>query len=218
MAKECRPFYSYKEVRLSTEPANASSTVSIRISNNHGSSRPTLIGDQPRGIPKSSDETIFAKSCLASSAGIYFRQSKKHPRSFLWRVLDGGRVLSLQCLDLSKSSSAAADTPTVVRLSFSSPIRPAGVAFADWDKHNTLYAFIVTEVNDLYTLALPAQIFHQNSSTQETAQDWCNNSLLSSFSFRYPHRLIARSPEELLVSLHDGGLLRLTREKDGSGL
>lgn len=217
MAEDPPSFYAYKEVRVSSDPVDAASVRSIRLPNPHGSSRPLSRRKSSRDGSRTIDENSFARAHLATSAAIYFRHSKKHPRSFLWRVLEEGTVLGLQCIDLNKSSATASDASQVLRLIFPSPIRPAGIAFADSDKHNCLYVFALTAANDLYTLTLPAHFFSQQSSADEHIDTWCKTFQPSSFSFRYPHRLVARNEAELLVSLHDGGLLRLTREADSNG-
>jgi hypothetical protein len=221
MAEEERhPLYSYKEVRVSSDPPHPSAVISIHLPthpNAHHPTRPTIRAERRNGTSIPTDETAFAKAHLATSAAIYFRHNRKHPRSFLWRVLEDGRVLSIQCVDLNKSSSTTHDPFLTLRFTFPNPIRPAGVAFADSEKHTSLSVFVITAANDLYTLTLPAQLFHQSSVSEGAVDRWCKTFLPSSFSFRYPHRLVARTSEELWVSLHDGGLLRLTRPKDGDG-
>ena len=214
------PFYPYKETRLSVNPTHPAAANTIRLPShtlgNHNS-RASSRRAQGNDTNVTDDETLFAKRHLATSASVYHRHSKKHPRSFLWRVLEDGKVLSIRCVDVRRSSNTAPDPSLTLRLLFPNPIRPAGVALADSDHHNSVDVFVVTTSNDLYTLSLKANFFHTPSSAEASVEKWCKIFLPSSFSFRYPHRIVARNPQELLVSLHDGGLLRLTRNAEDDG-
>ncbi|KAI9816409.1 MAG: hypothetical protein M1832_005076 [Thelocarpon impressellum] len=216
------PFYSFKETRLSLNSSPPSSTIAIRPPS-HASlaiqtSRVPLLRRNPaKESLVAEDETVFARRLLATSASAYHRQSRRYPRSFLWRVLEDGKVLSIQAVDLSKSSEHAPEAPLILRLAFPNPVRPAGVTLSDSDLDDALNVFVVTTSNDLYTLTLSPKHFQQPSTAESSVEKWCKTFLPSSFSFRYPHRIVARSPQELLVSLHDGGLLRLTRGRDDDG-
>ncbi|KAI9846098.1 MAG: hypothetical protein M1837_004354 [Sclerophora amabilis] len=215
------PFYAFKETRLSLEPSYLGSTIAIRLPA-HGVANESARTPQRRLLfsdaNPADDEAAFAKSNLASSGSIYSRKTKKYPRSFLWRVLEDGKVLSIQCVDLSKSSDPDREGALTLRLIFPIAIRPGGISFSDSEDYEPVSVFVLTTSNDLYTLTLRPDFFHKASATERNVVDWCKTYLSSSFSFRYPHRLVARSPSELLISLHDGGLLRLTKklEDDGS--
>ncbi|KAI9761401.1 MAG: 60S ribosomal protein L35 [Chaenotheca gracillima] len=216
-----QPFFSSKETRLNLEPSFPRSTIAIRLpangAANHSARTPQRRILHGIDLPTADDESSFAKRNLASASSIYFRQNKKHPRSFLWRVLDDGKVLSIQSVDLSKSSDQERDAALTLRLTFSSPIRPGGVCFADSADREPFSVFVLTASNDLYTLTLRPDFFRKSSATENNVEDWCKTYLSTSFSFRHPHRLLVKDPSTLLISIHDGGLLRLTRAPDDDG-
>jgi len=205
--------YSHKEARLNLESTVPGSTVAIRLPA-HGtsswSSRAAQKRPLPIDVPPAEDESAFRQRHLASAASIFYRQHHQSPRCFLWRVLEDGKVISLQTADLCKQDKAS-DTYLTLRLTLPGPIRPLCVAFADDKQHDVLSVFVLTESNHLYTLTLRPEFFRKRSSTEDNVRDWCKIYAPSAFSFKHPHRLVALSSEQLLVSLHDGGLLRLDR-------
>jgi nuclear pore complex protein Nup160 len=205
--------YSHKETRLNLESTVPGSTVAIRLPA-HGtsswSSRAAQKRPLPTDVPPAEDESAFRQRHLASAASIFYRQHHQSPRGFLWRVLEDGKVISIQTADLCKQDKAP-DTYLTLRLVLPGPIRPLCVAFADDKQHDVLSVFILTESNHLYTLTLRPEFFRRRSSTEDNVGDWCKIYPPSAFSFKHPHRLVALSSEQLLVSLHDGGLLRLDR-------
>jgi nuclear pore complex protein Nup160 len=205
--------YTHKEARLNLESAVPGSNVAIRLPA-HGttswSSRAAQKRPLPTDIPPAEDESAFKQRHLASAASIFYRQHHQSPRGFLWRVLEDGKVLSIQAADLCKQDKAP-DTHLTLRLVFPSPIRPLCIAFADDKQHDVLSVFVLTESNHLYTLTLRPEFFRRRSSTEDNVGDWCKIYASSAFSFKHPHRLVALNSEQLLISLHDGGLLRLDR-------
>lgn len=207
------PLYNYKETRLNLESAIPGSTVSIRLPS-HGASSKSSRTAQKRpfttDIPLAEDENGFRQRHLASAASVYYRRFHQSPRSFLWRVLEDGKVLSIQAVDLCKQEKVP-DAHLTLRLTFSNPIRPNCVAFADHKEHDALSVFILTESNHLYTLTLRPEYFRRRASTEDNVADWCKIYLSSAFGFKHPHRLVSLGTEEVLISLHDGGLLKLDR-------
>ncbi len=205
--------YSHKEARLNLESAVPSSTVAIRLPA-HGtsswSSRAAQKRSLPTDIPPAEDESAFKHRHLASASSIFYRQHHQSPRGFLWRVLEDGKVLLIQTADLCKQDKAP-DTHLTLRLVLPSSIRPLCIAFADEKQHDVLSGFFLTESNHLYTLTLRPEFFRRRSSTEDNVGDWCKIYNSSAFSFKHPYRLVALSSEQLLFSLHDGGLLRLDR-------
>lgn len=205
--------YSHKEARLNLESAIPGSSVAIRLPA-HGtstwSSRAAQKRPLPTDVPPAEDENSFRQRHVASAASIFYRQHHQSPRGFLWRILEDGKVLSIQAADLCKQDKAP-DTQLTLRLVLPSPIRPSCIAFADYKQHDVLSTFVLTESNHLYTLTLRPEFFRRRSSTEDNVADWCKIYASSAFSFKHPHRLVALGSEELLVSLHDGGLLKLDR-------
>ena len=211
----------YKETRVNVESDDPELIVTISLP---GDGRPTpssriLHRKQQAGQSSvAEDETTFAKEHLASSAFLHFRQDEAQPRSLLARILNGGRVLSIQCLDFTTQPRKEREAALNLQFIFSSSIRPLGVSFADHEKRGAVDVFVLTSSNDLYTIALRPDFFHTSSAGEAGIASWCKSYLSPSFAFRFPHRLIARSAQELFLCLHDGGLLRLTRGPGEDGM
>lgn len=219
MAKN-KVLYLYKEARLNLEQAFPGSTIAVSLPSH---TSPTF-GSRPQ--PKRTvisekyidqDEDEFAKRHLASEGSIFFRRIHKYPRSFLWRILDDRRVLEIQSIDLDQDYDNQAEATLTLLLSFPTTIRPFGVAFSEPEDRDALNVFVLTTSNDLYTLNLHRDFFIKPTATDIDIGDWCKTFMPSSFSFRQPYRLIATSAVELLVSLHDGGLMRLSRKPGDDG-
>lgn len=209
----------YKETRLNLEPAHAGSTVAISLpSNNNGSflSRPqakrTILSDSY----VEQDETSFARRNLATEASIYFRRIHKYPRCFLWRILDDRKVLEIRSIDLD-SEKFSKEATLVLLLEFPTSIRPFGIAFAEPEERDALTVFALTTSNELYTITLHKELFVRLAATETDVKDWCKSFTPAVLSFRTPYRLVATNANELLLSLHDGGLLRLTRKAGEDG-
>ncbi|KAH0562114.1 hypothetical protein GP486_003190 [Trichoglossum hirsutum] len=211
------PFYLFKELRLSLEPACPDSIVTIRLPPHGQPSKTSQRRVKPSELLPAEDEGAFAKKHLASSSSIYFRRNQKYPRSFLWRVLEDGKTLSIQSVDLSKSAKSTAEASIILRLAFPNAIRPAGVVLSDSKEHEHSNVFVLTSSDGLYTFTLRPEFFTRASSIEANVSFWCKVFLPSSFSFRYPHRLAALNPRELLISLHDGGVLKLSRRQEDDG-
>ncbi|KAF2088828.1 hypothetical protein K490DRAFT_72530 [Saccharata proteae CBS 121410] len=213
--------YLYTEARLNLDAPYAGSTIGFTLPPH--SSAPFL--SRPRGQRAvvddgypSSNEVSFARRHLASSdASIFFRRKHPYPRSFLWRILDDRKVLEVRSVDLSIDPEHKGEAILTLLLSFPNAIRPYGVALAEPGERDALNIFVVTTANELYTLNLHKDFFIRTAATEIDVEDWCKTFVPSAFSFRYPYRLVAASAEDLWVSLHDGGLLRLTREAGDDG-
>lgn len=214
------PFYAYKETRLNLDHAIQGSTVAVRLPS-HGaptwSSRTSQKRSHTADIGIAEDEGSFRQKHLATAASIFHRTFNKSPRSFLWRILEDGKVLSIRAVDVSRQHNAA-DANLTLRLILPSPIRPGCIAFSDSKEHDVLSTFVLTESNHLYTLSLRPDFLKRNSSIEDNVGDWCKSYLSSAFAFKTPHRLVDLSADNLLVSLYDGGLLRLSRISGGDGI
>ncbi|KAF4632411.1 hypothetical protein G7Y89_g5712 [Cudoniella acicularis] len=213
------PFYAYKETRLDLDSSAPDSTIAIRLPAHGASSwasRATQKRSQTLELPIAEDEDTFRQRHLATAASVYHRVHQKSPRSFLWRVLEDGKVLSIRAIDLSRQSKSA-DANLTLRLYFPTPIVPCGIALSDSEEHDVLSAFVLTESHHLYTLTLRPDFFRKTTSTEENIGDWCKSYLSSAFSFKRTHRLVALTADELLISLTDGGLLKLSRKSGGDG-
>lgn len=210
----------YKETRVDLEPISPKSTIHIQIpahGQSHRSSR-TAQRRLPLGnVAVAEDEDAFAKRHLATSGSVYFRQNKRYPRSFSWRVLESHRVLELRSIDLTKSEHDRHEATLTLRLAFANTIRTGAVALSDPEEHDLLNVFVLTKGNELYTLTLRPEAFCRVAATEGNVGEWCKSFMPASFSISSPHRMLANGPYELFISLHDGRLLRLTRKAGDDG-
>ncbi|PBP18993.1 DNA repair protein RAD51 [Diplocarpon rosae] len=214
-----RPMNVYKETRLDLESPTPGCTVAIRLPA-HGASthsRTALKRAQIVELPVAEDENTFRQHHLASAAAIHYRTYFKSPRSFLWRVLEDGKVLSIRSVDISRSSNAA-EANLTLRLSLPSAIRPGCIALADGREHDILSVFFLTETKQLYTLTLRPDQFRKLSSSEDNVWDWCKVYNSAGLGIKHPHRLVALGADELLISMTDGSQLRLARTSGGDGL
>jgi nuclear pore complex protein Nup160 len=187
------PLYSHKETRLNLESPVPGSTVSIRLPTFGASSLTSRTG-QKRPLPTDTpaeDENGFKLKHLASEGSIYHRRHNRSPRSFLWRILEEGKVLSIQVVDLCKQDKKDPDAYLTLRLILPSAIRPTCVAFSDSKDHDYLSAFVLTESNHLYAFTLRPEYFRRLGTAEDSVGDWCKIYLSSAFSFKHPHRLVA---------------------------
>ncbi|KAI9732504.1 MAG: hypothetical protein M1818_007542 [Claussenomyces sp. TS43310] len=221
MVQSFLPFV-YKETRLNIESSVPGSTVIIRLpphSSATWSSRAAQKRPLPIEIPLTEDENAFKQKYLASAASIYHRRYHKSPRSFLWRVLEDNKVLAIRVADLYKQDSTdkAPDYYLMLRLYFPDPIRPACIALSDSPDHDVVSAFILTEKNHLYTITLRPEFFLKRSSTVDNSADWCKVFMARAFGLHHPYKLFALNSHELMVSLHNGDLLKLDRQPGDHG-
>ena len=208
----------FKEARVDLEPLTPGSVIQIQISS---TSAFTVRPRQQRRILKNTtgyrDENSFAKCCIATAGSLYFGKSKRYPRSFLWRVLQEGKVLELRSIDLSKSSGETREASYIIQLCFSAGLKHGGIALADSEDQDALNVFALTRGNELCTFTLPKDFFCVAAASEEDVSRWCKASKPATFSISTPHRMIAASFRQLIVSLSDGRILRLTRNRDENG-
>lgn len=204
----------YKEARLNIEPAYPGSTISITLP----ASSNSTFGLQTR--PKRTivnetyteqDDDAFAKRHLASDGSIFFRRHHKYPRSFLWRVLDNRKTLEIQAADLDHDADNKFEANLTLLLHFTSPIRPFCVAFAEPEDRDALTVFAITNASELYTITLHRDFFTKPAASELEIGDWCKRTTPNLFQQPIPYRLVAVNVNELLVSLNNGGIVRLTR-------
>ena len=169
-------------------------------------------------LPSSRSEDDFRRQHVASASSIYFRKSRVFPRSILWRVLDGGTILELRSVDLSKESSEKKEAPLILRFQFPSAIHSNGVALAGGDE-DALSVFVATKGNELYTLSLRSTFFCHLNASGEDSDRWCNicqnHYWFASGTF---HGMTAAGTSELILSLTDGSMARLLWQQGKDGL
>ena len=198
----CIP-YSVAEVHLpSTTAFSRSSRVQHRILN---------------GLPGCRDEETFNTRFIARSGSIYFRNSRSYPRSFIWRSLEDDHVLELRSADLNKTDHDSREAIVVLRLVFPVVFKYDCIALADVSSQDILHVFVLTKSNDLYTFTIPLEFFCRVKSSEEDVGKWLKIFKPASFTLSSPHRLFACSPLELVITLGDGRLMRLTRKVGDDG-
>ncbi|CAN8098630.1 unnamed protein product [Discula destructiva] len=210
MDMEMPPRIAHKETRVNLEPASAASIVHIRVpSPSSTKSTHRRLNDSERGTD---EERIYRSRNLATAASIYHRKHHQSPTSFLWRLLDDDHVLSLRAADICKRPSAD-DANLILHLRFPNPLRPACIALADPPEHDALNVFVLDQTNLLYTITLRPDHFRKRSAIEHRLGDACKRHVAGSFSFKHPHRLVAMSASLIVVTFHDGGIIRLDRSK-----
>ncbi|KAI1007780.1 Nucleoporin [Podosphaera aphanis] len=212
-------FFSYRETRLDLDSSNQGSTVSIRLPT-AGFSSSFSKDNNNRSTPPNNlfaeDEISFRQKHLASASSVYYRNYPKSPKNFLWRVLEDGKVLSIQVVDVS-TKSIAADKFITLRIIFPHSILPSCLAISDSKEHDVLSVFVLTESKQVWTLSLRSEFFRRAPNTDENSVEWFSVFSPKSLGIKIPHRLVALSVDELLVSFHDGALVRLYRDSGDLG-
>ncbi|KAF1840701.1 uncharacterized protein K460DRAFT_410115 [Cucurbitaria berberidis CBS 394.84] len=206
----------YKEARLNIEPAFPGSTIAFTLPSSSLStfgSRPnakrTVITEQYAD----QDEDAFTRRHLATDGSMFFRQHHEYPRSFLWRVLDNRKMLEIQAVDLDHDYNDKFEANLTLLLQFPSPIRPFCVAFAEPTDRDALTVFAITTANELYTITLHRDFFTNPAASEQDIENWCKRSEPALFSGRIPYRLVAQDVDELLVTLDDGAICRMSWDK-----
>lgn len=204
----------FTEARLNIEATSHESVLHIHAGK-------TAVSNELRSQPQKSsigyqDEHDFAKHHLASESSIFFRQSRRSPRNILWRVLDERRAVHIESVDLLQDSRNRTDSLLSFVVTFADPIRLGGLAFVDGQDRDAVHCFALTTSNQLISVTLRKELLNARIplSADFDASGCIDQFGLSSFSFRHPYKLFALTPTDLLISLHDGGLLRLEKHTD----
>ncbi|KAM4059571.1 nucleoporin domain-containing protein [Hirsutella rhossiliensis] len=209
--------YLFKETRLNLDPPSPASGVGIRVPSKAASFRGQqrlLANDSP-----AEDETAFRLNNLATASSVYHRRWHDTPRSFLWRVLEDGRVLSIRAVDICKKDKAP-DAPLVLNFSFAVPIQPGCVAFADPEEHDALCVFVLDQASQLYTFTLRPDLFRKRTAVDASLSELGKVQSPAGLGFKSPHRLVAVNVNLILATVNDGGIIRFDRTKtnDSSGV
>lgn len=170
---------------------------------------------------KPSPEDDFANKTLATHSAFFFRKALSPLRSFLWRLLQSGYVLEVRSADLTRSKDDERAAETILRFNFPSPIIPGLVAFADHPHDaelNDIYAFLITEDRQFYTLRIDPQDFQNATIPQKAVLEWCYLDAPTTLTVNDPYRLCAPNPFEVFVAYRNSVLARLRRPKDWNRL
>ena len=208
----------YRETRVGLEPFYQRSIIQIQLPSTHALIRSSRSQYQILSrIPSYNDEEAFRKHHIATWGSTYFCKGKKYPRSFVWRCLEEDHVLELRSVDLSKGELETKEASHTIRLAFPSAIRHNGVALADTGEQDILHLFVLTKGHDLYTFTLRPDLFRRPAASEDDLGRLFKVFKPASFTLSPPHRLFACGPNELMVALGDGRLLRLTRRPGDDG-
>lgn len=199
--------YVFKETRLNLEPPSTSSVQTVRLPT--GSNRRRAAIEAGKGGVE--DETTFRTKNLATASSIYHRKWHDSPRSFLWRLLDGGTTLSVRAVDVCKRDKSTADAPLVLNFNFATPVIPGCVALADPKEHDALCVFVLDQSHSLWTLTLRPDLFRKTSATETVLTEVTKPYSPAGLSFKHPHRMVAESEHLLLITLSDGGIIRFDK-------
>ncbi|PKS11826.1 hypothetical protein jhhlp_001120 [Lomentospora prolificans] len=205
--------FVFKETRLNLEPSSSALIANIRVPAPSSHSRGTFRRHSGNHGKDSDEETAFALKNLSPASSIFKRTSFASPSNFLWRVLDDGTVLSLRAVDVCKQQKAP-DSSLILNFNFAIPIQPSCVALAETQDHDALFVYAIDQSNHLYSFSLRPDVFSRRSSLDASISDVCRVHLPSSLASRHPHRLLAVTASTLLVTLHDGGLVRLDKNNN----
>ncbi|GJN83591.1 hypothetical protein PLIIFM63780_007140 [Purpureocillium lilacinum] len=201
--------YLFKETRLNLEPPAPASVVTIRVPSKSGGGR-----QQQRLALESSaeDETTFKIKNLASASSVYHRRWHDTPRSFLWRVLEDGTLLSIRAADVCKKDKAP-DAPLVLNFHFAVPIQQGCVAFADPEEHDALCVFVLDQASQLYTFTLRPDLFRKKTAVDAGLSELGKVQSPAGLGFKTAHRLVAVSADILLATVNDGGMIRFDKSR-----
>ena len=205
----------YTETAFQVTPATSTSVVHLQVPRKNGSYDKSKFSLSKAGDSKASarDEKSFTSQTLASQSSIYFRESKTYPRTFYWKVVNGGKVLETQCADLARSETDTKEAYLTLRFEFQDPISPSGVSFADLSNSDDIHAFICTIKNEIFNLRIPTNAFRKPEVLHnENLAQWCQPMESSSLGIDTAHRLYASSPRVVFVSYASGRIQRFRRK------
>ncbi|KAI0404502.1 nucleoporin Nup120/160-domain-containing protein [Xylaria palmicola] len=201
----------FNETRLNLEPSSPVFVVDVQLLSVAAASRTKR---QSNGSTRSNaaSTALRTQGCATASA-IYHRQHHQYPRSFLWRVLESNSVLNLRVADVCKPERAP-DANFILNFHFPHAIRPSCIAFSDPPDHDALAVYVLDEAGQLYTLFLRPDSFRKRSFVEGGLGDVCKIFTVNALqSFKTPYRLLAVNTGQLVVTLTDGGHIRLDKNK-----
>src|ERR1700743_1117951 len=106
----------YTETRLDLDEAAPGSTIELTLPSNSATPSSPPTRRVVSYAPSSQNEDTFTKLHLATDASIFFRRQERSPRVFLWRMLDGRKVLELQAVDLYQDKNVQGDATLTLHL------------------------------------------------------------------------------------------------------
>ena len=209
----------FQETRIDLEPTLSDSIVHIALPSTTAFGRPTRTRRRIENEPESSkDEEEFKSKHIATFGSVYFRTSKRYPKCILWRCLEKNQVLELRSVDLDKARHEAREAALILRIEFPIALQDDGVALADTETPDIITIFALTTSNELYTFSIRPDFFCRATASDVDVATWSRIFRPVSFTLSSAHRLFAPSANDIIVTLIDGRLLRLTKKagEDGS--
>ena len=98
------------------------------------------------------------------------------------------------------------------------PSQPGCVALADPQEHDALCLFVLDTSSHLYTFTLRPDHFRKRTAVDAGLSDLAKVQAPAGLGFKYPHRMVAVSANTLLVTVNDGGMIRLDRNQGDDGM
>ena len=209
----------FQETRVDLEPTVPGSIVHITLPSTTAFGRSTRTRRRIENeLESSNNEEEFKSKHIATSGSVYFRKSKRYPKCILWRCLEKNQVLELRSVDLDKARHEAREATLILRIEFPVGIQDDGVALADVESPDIITVFALTTSNELYTFSIRPDFFCRVTASDVDVATWSRIFRPVSFTLSSAHRLFAPSANDIVITLIDGRLLRLTRKagEDGS--
>jgi hypothetical protein len=210
--------YRYRESRLDLDPPFPGCTIAITLPSSgttfltRTQSKRSIVSD----YLVEQDEDAYAKRYLATDAGLFVRRIHKTPSTFLWRLLNDRKVLEVRSVDLGRQR-ANPDASIILQLFFPAAIKPFCVALAEPKEKDAVCVFALTTNNDLYTITLRKEFFIRAAASEAEASEWCKVASPAAFGFKHAYRLFAITENQLVISIHDGSILRLSKQNSDDG-
>lgn len=205
----------FRETRLNLDPA-PSFVVPIQIPSPGINRRAASHRAQGGATSIADEERLYRAKALATASSLYHRKHRRSPKSFLWRVLENETVLSIRVADVCKQRNES-NASLVLNLQFANPIRSHCLDFADPVDHDALCVFVVDHVNQLYSITLRPDMFRKRNVAESGIVDACKVYSPPSFGLKHPFRLAAVDADQVIVAMHDGGILRFDRNRAHGG-
>lgn len=202
--------YLFKETRLNIEPPASAKVITINVPSK------SRRADRQAKNATPEDETTFRKKNLAVAASVYHRRWHDTPRSFLWRVLDDGALLSIRSVDVCKKEKTD-DATLVLNFHFAEPIQPGCVALSDPEEHDALCIHVLDQSRQLYTFTVRPDLFRKRAAVDAGLSEIAKIQSPAGLISKHPHRLVAVNAHTLLVTVNDGGIIRFDKPKTDDG-
>ncbi|KAG5438493.1 hypothetical protein PCANB_002597 [Pneumocystis canis] len=171
-----------------------------------------MIGDEEEEEKKEiplDPEGYYSKMFLASQSSIFIRKIGYKVNKILWRVVYKN-ILELIPIETDES-----DVFSNVNLyiSFPSKIKSYGVVLIDEEDKDSFKIHVLTSKNFFYTLSFTSNHFNNQYKFSENSSSWCSVFRSCYFDIRAPHFFISITPDRIVFSLKDGGLVMFEKNE-----